>query len=200
LEGREMNKNHPKKGSQITVEAIDEKGVANIKRLLADKPRDLLLFTLGINNGLRISDLLALKVEDLKDLKPGQVLKLRERKTGKANVLMMNKTSYRVFRDYLKTMNPQETEFIFKSAKGDNKPLGVPYASQLIKGWCREVGLKGNYGSHSLRKTFGCIQRRKFGVSWEILGKRFNHSSPATTQRYLGITDREVNGILLNEI
>ncbi len=40
------------------------------------------LFTLEINNGLRISDILQLKVEDLKRLKVGQTVKLREQKTG----------------------------------------------------------------------------------------------------------------------
>jgi len=51
-----------------------------------------------------------------------------------------------------------------------------------------------------LRKTFGYIQRTKFKVGFEVLAKRFNHSSPAVIMRYLGITDKEVNGILMNEI
>lgn len=195
-----MNPNHPKKGSIITVEPISEQGVANIKRLLANRPRDLLLFTLGINNGLRIGDLLRLKVKDLKDLKAGQTLKVREVKTSKVNMLMLNTTSYKLFREYLKALAPNDNDYLFKSNKGINEPIGVPYASTLIKGWCQQVGLKGNFGSHSLRKTFGCIQRRKFGVSWELLSNRFNHSSLATTKRYLGITDQEINGILLNEI
>ena len=65
------NRNHPKKGSSITVEPIREiKDIKRIKRNLKDKPRDLLLFTLGINNGLRIGDLLKLKVQDVKVLQP----------------------------------------------------------------------------------------------------------------------------------
>ena len=195
-----MNPNHPKKGSIITVEPISEEGVANIKRLLANRHRDLLLFTLGINNGLRIGDLLRLKVKDLKDLKAGQTLKVREAKTGKVNQLMLNTTSYKLFKEYLKALAPNDNDYLFRSNKGANAPISVPYASTLIKGWCREVGLQGNYGSHSLRKTFGCIQRKRYGVSWELLSSRFNHASLATTKRYLGITDEEVNGILLNEI
>jgi len=195
-----MNSNHPARGSKITVDPIDEKGIGNIKRLLADKPRDFLLFTLGVNNGLRIGDILKLKVSDLKGLKVGETLKLREQKTGKVNYLMMNKATHKAFQDYVKALNPNEGEYIFKSAKGDNESLTVPTASQMVKAWCKQVGLKGNYASHSLRKSFGTIQRKKFGVSWELLAKRFAHSSPAITQRYLGIADHEVNGILLNEI
>ncbi|MFN2344045.1 MAG: site-specific integrase, partial [Desulfonatronovibrio sp.] len=73
-------------------------------------------------------------------------------------------------------------------------------ANRLVKAWCRAINLRGNYGTHSLRKTFGYIQRIKYGVGFEVLCKRFNHSSPAVTMRYLGIEDKEVNGILMNEI
>ena len=84
------NKNHPKKGSRITVSPIRKiKDIKKIKRKLRRKPRDLLLFTLGVNNGLRISDLLNLRVGDVRDLAPGETLKILERKTGKGNVLMV---------------------------------------------------------------------------------------------------------------
>jgi integrase len=54
----------------------------------------------------------------------------------------------------------------------------------LIKQWARAIHLKGNYGAHSLRKTFGFIQRTKYAVGFEVLAKRFNHSSPTITMRY----------------
>ena len=72
--------------------------------------------------------------------------------------------------------------------------------NRMIKSWCRAINLPGNYGAHTLRKTFGYIQRTKFGVGFEVLCRRFNHSSPAITMRYLGITDQEVYSILQNEI
>ena len=64
----------------------------------------------------------------------------------------------------------------------------------------RAINLPGNYGAHALRKTLGDIQRTKFGVGFEILCKRFNHSPPAVTMRYLGIEDAEVLEILTHEI
>ncbi len=60
--------------------------------------------------------------------------------------------------------------------------------------------MKGNYGTHSLKKTFGYIQWTEFGVGFEFLCERFGHSNPIITIRYLGIEDKEENGILLNEI
>ena len=44
------------------------------------------------------------------------------------------------------------------------------------------------------------IQRMHFGVGFEVLCKRFCHSNPSVTMPYLGIEDKEVRGILLNEI
>ena len=51
-----------------------------------------------------------------------------------------------------------------------------------------------------MRKTWGYVQRTVYGVGFEILCKRFNHSSPAITMRYLGIEDKEVQNILMNEV
>jgi integrase len=194
------NPNHPKKHSRITVQPIREiKDIESIKKLMSSNARDLLLFTMGINNGLRCGDLLKLKVSDVRDLKSGETLTIREQKTGKDNILMINKTTHKILKQFLDETNPNDDSFLFKSRKG-NGHLTVGSVNGMVKSWCRSINLKGNYGTHSLRKTFGYIQRKKFGVGWEILCKRFNHSSPAVTMRYLGIEDKEVNGILMNEI
>jgi integrase len=193
------NMNHPQKNQNITVQPIrDLKAIRRIKRNLQDNPRDLLLFTLGINNGLRIGDLLRLKVQDVKELQPGETFTITEQKTGKPNVLMINKEVRRGLAVYLDALKPNDQDYLFKSRKGENQPLNRSYVNSLIKKWT--LGLKGNFGTHSLRKTFGFIQRKMFGVSFEVLCKRFNHSNPSVTMRYLGIEDKEVNGILLNEI
>jgi integrase len=136
-------------------------------------------------------------VGDVIDLEPGETLRIKEKKTGKPNVLMINGEVHQTLQKFLEATNPEDDDPLFRSKKGD-KAISVPYASQLIKSWCQ--GLRGNYGSHTLRKTFGYIQRTEFGVGFDILCKRFGHSSPAITLRYLGIQDDEVNGILLNEI
>jgi integrase len=194
-----MNKNHPKKGSRITVDPIRKiKDIKKIKRKLRSNPRDLLLFTLGVNNGLRISDLLNLRVGDVRGLVPGETLQVIENKTGKQNVLMVNKESRKVLDAFLNEADPGDEEYLFKSRKGVNRPITKSYVNQKVKEWTQ--GMKGNYGTHSMRKTFGYIQRMNFGVGFEVLCKRFGHSNPSVTMRYLGISDKEVNGILLNEI
>ena len=78
------NPNHPQKGSTTEVDPIrSEKDIKSIKQLLENYSRDYLLFVLGINNGIRVGDLLKLRVGDLRYLKPGQVHQIKESKTGK---------------------------------------------------------------------------------------------------------------------
>jgi integrase len=153
---------------------------------------------MGINNGLRISDLLKIRVGQVRDLKAGDSLTIREQKTGKDNVLMINKGVYSTLQDHLASKDWSDDDYLFQSRKGQNKPLTVPSVHRMVQEWT--YGMKGNYGTHSLRKTFGYIQRTKFGVSFEVLCRRFNHSNPSTTMRYLGIHSKEVNDILMNEI
>jgi integrase len=192
--------NHPKIGDSTTVEPIrNPKDIEAIKKLLQGYPRDLSLFTLGINNGLRAGDLLKLQVWQVRLLKPGQTINIREGKTGKDNVLMINRSAYRALQGYLVSENPKDGDFLFASRTG-GKAITIQRVNQLVKSWTKSIHLKGNYGAHTLRKTFGYAQRTRFGIGFEILAKRFNHSSPSITMRYLGIQAAEVNGILLNEI
>lgn len=194
------NRNHPLKGSKITVDPIrDTEKINEIKGLLKDQPRNLLLFTLGINNGIRTGDLLRLKVKQLRSLKPGESIVIRESKTGKTNILMLNQSGYAAFCHFVEKLSPSDEDYVFQSRK-QGQPLTIQTVNALIKLWTHSTGLQGNFGAHSLRKTFGYIQRTEYKVGFDVLAKRFNHSSPAVTMRYLGITDTEVNNILQNEI
>jgi integrase len=196
------NPNHPEKGSRTFVSPIEDlKDIQSIKKILSDNPRDLLLFTMGINNGLRAGDLLQLKVKNVKYLKIGESFMIKEKKTGKYNSLVINKAVHKALKSYLEELNPNDEDFLFASRKG-KKPLTVQSVNALMKRVAKEINLNNqkNYGAHTLRKTFGYIQRTKYGISWEILAERFNHSTPAVTRRYLGITKEEVSQILLNEI
>ena len=195
------NPNHPKKGSCITVDPIRKlKDVKAISKLLSDNPRDLLLFTVGVNNGLRVGDLLKLKVKDVADMKAGDTITIREGKTNKNNVLVVNKAVYKALKNYLDKVKPDDEDYLFASKKAKGSPLKIETVNRLIKEWCKVINLKSNYGAHTLRKTFGYIQRTVYGVGFEVLAKRFNHSSPAVTMRYLGIEDKEIYDILMNEI
>lgn len=192
------NPNHPQKGSSTVVEPIrDEKNIKAIRKILSDNPRNHLLFVMGINNGLRTGDLLKLKVGDVKGLREGDNINIKEGKTGKQNILVINKTVHKVLTQYLNEYKLNDNDYLFKSRKG-NRPISIQAVNAYLKQWTSAINLKGNYGAHSLRKTWGYFQRKMFGVGLEVICKRYNHASPAVTMRYVGITDKEVENILTN--
>ena len=198
-----QNFNHPKKGSRIEVEPLRrEKDIKAIIQLLSGHPRDHLLFVMGINNGIRVGDLLNIKVGDVRYLKPGQVHQITESKTKKKNVVVINKSVRKALDTYFSNSTSQieNHHYLFRSRKGENFPLSVQAVHGLVKKWTQTINLKGNYGTHTLRKTWGYQQRTKYGVGFDVIAKRFNHSDPKTTMTYLGIEDKEVHSVLMNEI
>ena len=166
---------------------------------MKSRPRDFLLWTLGINNGLRANDLVRIKYSQVEGLKPGAVIKIVESKTGKDNVLVISNSVHKVLQHYIKEINPAPDDYLFSSRKG-NGHISSQSVGRMIQSWAEAINLKGQYGAHTLRKTFGYHQRVNYGAGFEILCKRYNHSSPAVTMRYLGIEDKEVCEMLMNEV
>ena len=193
--------NGPDKGDSIKVDPIrDPKDIKLIKKMLADKPRDLAIFTLGINTNLRASDIVKLKVGDVKGLQVGEHFTIREKKTGKERSITLNRTLNDAIHNLLETMpEALDSDFIFQSRKG-RSALCVPYLNYLVKSWCRAINLKGNYGSHTLRKTFGYIHRTVFNTDIPTIMTLFNHSTQKQTLSYLGIQERDIQEAYLKEI
>ena len=187
--------NRPQKGSTIKVEPIRElKDIRLIKKLLAGRPRDLAIFTLGINTNLRASDFLPITVDQVCHLKAGDHFTIREQNTGKSRDVTINKNVQDAIQGLLQTMpGACSGDFLFQSRKG-RKPLCVSYLNGLVKAWCREVNLSGNFGCHTLRKTFGYVHHTVFNTDIPTLTQMFNHSSQEQTLTYLGIQLNEIKG------
>jgi integrase len=197
------NPNHPRKGDVIKVEAIRrEKDINLIKKLLADKPRDLAIFTMGINTNLRASDLLRITIGQVQHVRPGEQFSLREKKTQKLRSITMNKTVSEAVQKLLKTVDTSDSNaYLFRSRqKRNGGQLTVGYLNRLVKGWCAEINLKGNYGSHTLRKTFGVAHRTRFGTDIPTLMTMFNHATQRQTLAYLGVQTGELQEAYLREI
>ena len=193
------NPNHPTKGSKISVEPIKAlKDIKAIKKLLADKQRDLCLFTLGINTNLRASDLLNIKVERVASLKPGDEFTLKEQKTQKARRITINRAVHETIQGLLRVTAYEPDDYLFRSQRG--AVLTVPSLSRLVKTWCKMIHLRGNYASHTLRKTWGYHQRVSFNVGIPELMVCFNHSSQRQTLDYLCIQPEEIKNVYLNEL
>jgi integrase len=187
------NPNHPKKGSAIKVEPIrDKKAIQRIKKQLRDSPRDLCLFVLGINTAYRANELLSIKVGDVRDLQPGDVLTCKQSKTKKYRGVVLNQVAQESIQTWLASEAGRkltDDDYLFTGKRG---VLKVATVSTMVKTWCQDVGLKGNYGSHSLRKTWGYWQRKERGTAIPLLMEAFRHSTQRQTLEYLGIEADEI--------
>ena len=184
-----QNPHHPQKGASIRVEPIRSKRhIANIKRILADKPRDLCLFTLGINTAFRANELLDIKVGQVRYLRVGDTLTIKQRKTGKYRAVVLNDNVIDAMTNYLRHTPLSDEDDLFTGLRG---PLTVPTVNRLVKTWCADVGLKGNYGSHSMRKTWGYWQRQN-GADILNLVEAFGHATQRQTMAYLGLQPEDV--------
>ena len=195
------NLNHPKIGSHISVEPIRrQKDIKLIKFFLQDSPRNLCLFILGINTNLRASDLLKIKVQQVRHLQPGEEITLKEKKTQKQRRINLNRACIQAIQNLLKSIKYEDDDFLFLSNRKDKNALTVSSLSTLVKKWCKDINLKGNYASHTLRKTWGYHQRVTFGVGIPELMVCFNHTSQKQTLDYLCVQPEEIKSVYQNEL
>jgi len=186
------------RNKKTTVEPIrDWEKIQEIKSLLLSeqKYRDWLMFTLGLNFALRISDLLKLRVSDVfdSDMYPKNRIILREKKTGKENVLAVTNGSRESLVQYHKVARLKYSDdFLFKSRQGGNRPIDRVQAYRILNNLVHRVGLKDiNVGTHSMRKTWGYFAYKKFNLSLDDIMLKLNHQSIQSTKRYIGLTQEE---------
>lgn len=146
--------------------------------------RNKLIFTLGVSLGLRISDLLALQIGDLRGKSELTVI---EQKTKKRRSIAFNKT----VKEAAATLTGPDTDYVFKSQKGDNKPISRVQAYRILNAAADRANITGAIGGHSLRKTHGWILHEN-GVDITRIMHMLNHSTPRMTLKYIGIESQEI--------
>ncbi|HLT65376.1 MAG TPA: tyrosine-type recombinase/integrase [Flavobacterium sp.] len=149
--------------------------------------RDYILFLIGINTGLRVGDLLQLKVSDVKRKKKVMIL---EGKTKKPRTINLTNI-YDEIQSYIAQIDSQ---WLFPSRKGNN-PITPTQAYRQLNKTARMVDIEDGIGTHTMRKTFGYWfykQTKDVAKLQTIL----NHSHPDITLRYIGITDEEIENDL----
>ena len=153
------------------------KSIRDISRMKkALRGRDLLLFTLGINTALRISDLLTLTTSDVS----GDYITLVESKTKKTKRIKINASA----REAIRKLAPEEGP-LFPSRKG-GKSISRVQAYRILNAAAERAGVTIEIGCHSLRKTAGYHTYKKTG-DIALTMKLLNHSSERETLRYIGL-------------
>ncbi|MFI8379598.1 tyrosine-type recombinase/integrase [Leeuwenhoekiella sp. NPDC079379] len=154
-----------------------------------DNPTFGLLVIVGINLGLRISDLLELTFGDLRS----DSIDIVEGKTGKKRTLTINDNIKAVLK-YFDSIEYKDSFKAFRSQKGS------VYSPQHVNRLLKEY-FNSDTSSHSLRKTFGrrvWNNNNKSDEALMYLSEIFNHTSPAITRKYLGIRSEEISDIYKN--
>lgn len=172
----------------MTVEPIRDRVKINrlYQYLKGYDPKYALIFKFGINTGLRISDILPLKVKDIftEDFKFREHLILKEKKTSKEKKIKMNDTLRKCILEYVKNQNLSYDSYLFQSKKGGH--LGRIQVYRVLKNAASVFGIE-NFGTHSLRKTWGYWTYKMSKYNIGLIMDTFNHSSQSITLRYIGV-------------
>lgn len=146
--------------------------------------RRYILFVCGLYTGLRISDILKLKVGDITE---SDVLRIREQKTQKQNVFPINEDLKRIIKKEYKGVDLNELLFPTRYKRlCKEKTITRKTAYNDINTILKAYGINYNVGCHTLRKTFGYSFYKKSG-DISMLMMWYNHDSIETTKRYIGI-------------
>ena len=153
--------------------------------------RNKIMFLIGIYTGLRISDILRLRI---KDVRSKTSIRTKEKKTKKYKSIAIHKELFKELERYCRG-KPAE-DYLIKSREGNNKPISRVQAYRIIKKIQYKYKINDNLGCHSLRKTYGYNMYGKNDIS--IVQKALNHSSQSDTIRYIGVEEEEINKATLN--
>lgn len=150
--------------------------------LIMGEYRNYLMFIIGINTGLRITQILSLKFSDLIDNENNILNKIYFNGIEyKINECIKNALRIYIYNSKVKNKDT----FIFKSKKGEN-PIERTQAYRILKNACKEAGVNLNFGTHTLRKTFGYHFYKEY-KDLKYLQKLFNHSSTNVTMEYINL-------------
>lgn len=170
----------------------DKEKIHEITEYLEGKnERDKIMWLTGIYTGLRISDILTLRV---KHVRSTQYISLKEQKTDKTKRILINPKLRRALDKYIDGKN--DNEYLFKSREGRNKPITRVRAYEILKEAAGELGIK-EVGTHTMRKTFGYhIYQKEKDVA--MLQDIFNHSSQYVTLKYIGVNQDAIDKTMKN--
>ena len=168
------------------------KDTNQIKELLEVYPKDSknrLLIEYALRTGLRISDILSVRVSDVLG-KDTYIIK--EQKTGKMKELALHDALKLSIFSYASKHKLELDDYLFFSNVIKKAPIQRMQAHRIIAKAGDMIGVI--LSAHSLRKTFG-YQAYKQGVDITLLQSIFQHSSQAVTLRYIDITQENINDV-----
>lgn len=152
--------------------------------------RMYLLFMVGICTGLRIGDMIRLRVGQVNH---GDRIRLEEEKTGKRQEIKINRQLRAVLDAELEGL--KDDAFLFPSRQRDRrgrvKHITVGTAENDLRDIAYWFNIRAPFSCHSLRKTYGYWHYQKYH-NLEMLRQQFKHSDLRITSKYIGLDDDEI--------
>ncbi len=160
---------------------------------LTSRPNERIAMALILeaNLGIRISDVIQLKLNDI--VKDGDRWRLDiiEQKTGKKRVFTVPKELYNYIKQYCIDNNIKSHELIF--------PIKERVIQNHLKLVCDYLGYEG-ISTHSFRKFFATNIYLNNDYNIILVQQLLQHSSPTTTQKYIGISTKQLETALQNNL
>jgi DNA-binding GntR family transcriptional regulator len=132
---------------------ISRKQIERLRRSLDAKARDLLLFDLATQTGMRLKDLLRLKVGDIHGLSVGNLIPATRALGYLEQPVIVTETLDRTIKKYMDTDGKRPDGYLFQSRKRA-RPLNLPSASSMISGWFQAAGIDGFSGARGLNRIW----------------------------------------------
>ncbi len=143
------------------------------------------------NLGLRIEDILRLRLQDIISDGSRYRLNIREKKTTKKRVFTVPYPIYQYIRVYAVDHNLADSDPLF--------PIGERTVQKYLKKVVDYLDIR-NIGTHSFRKYFATEIYKDNGYNIALVQQLLQHSSVAITQRYIGITSEMQEKALQNHV
>lgn len=155
-----------------------------------DGLRNELLFTIGINNGIRTQDIVKLKVDQVLDC---QSVRITESKTGKVQTLYFNNRVQRLLKEYLQERKRKSitSDWLFPNYKDHRDHITTQAVYRMFKRVSAYNPKIDGLTAHTMRRTYGYLYYKKTHDIVTLM-KMFNHSSQAITLRYIGVSKEEI--------
>lgn len=186
--------------------ALSQDQIAKIRRELSGQPscHDLCLFMVAVDSMLRASDVLRLRVQDVRLVngKIRQTFSWKQKKTARPVHPVFTAATRSVLNKWIKQSGKRGADYLFTREKPNSGlPISIGFYRTLIKQWAGSIGLPPHdYSAHSLRRSKAIFMYEN-GVPVEIIGRLLGHTSPASTIHYLGIDEAEARArALTNDI
>ena len=179
----------------MTTEPI--RNLAKIKQmyehLAKGSDRNALLFKLGINSILRVSDMLCLRYCDIFEPNgtPHKYLTLTEMKTKNSKKIRLNKGTLEALTDFCDKYELENDDWIFFSLRNPAKHIDYTVSWKFLTKAAKYCNIH-HFGNHSMRKTYASYIYSKT-KDLALLRKMLGHKSSQVTLRYIGVEQTEID-------